>query len=158
MIDAEMGGRTFSPGVYTHGSALNIALANPVVYLDAADKPDAVFIFAVTSTLTTSDGSKIVLRNGAKEENVFWVLGTSLTMGANSILVGNVLVGAAITIGTGGKIMGRVIAQTALTCETPVAPFTIEDLRSQVRVYLNMGQVAWAKSDCNGERCGDYYG
>jgi hypothetical protein len=51
-------------------------------------------------------------------ENVFWVLGTALTMGADSILLGNVLAGSAITIGTNGKIMGRAIAQTAVTCET----------------------------------------
>jgi hypothetical protein len=169
MIDAEMGGRTFSPGVYTHGSALNIALANPVVYLDAAGDPDAVFIFVATSTLTTSAGSEIVLQNGAKAENVFWVLGTALTMGADSILVGNVLAGTAITIGTNGKIMGRAIAQTAVTCETHCtvkAPtkartrsFTLEDLKTQVGRYLDMGQVAWAKSkECYGKRCDGYYG
>jgi uncharacterized surface protein with fasciclin (FAS1) repeats len=114
---AEMGGVTFTPGVYTQGSA-NIALANPYVYLDAEDNPNAVFIFNVGSTLTTCANSIIVLERGAKAENVFWVLDTSLTMGADSILVGNVLAGAAITIGTRGKILGRAIAQTAVTCDT----------------------------------------
>jgi hypothetical protein len=59
-----------------------------------------------------------VLAGGAKKDNVFWVLGTALTMGADSILVGNVLAGSAITIGTNGSIKGRAIAQTAVTCET----------------------------------------
>ena len=118
---AEMGGKTFTPGVYVHKSAINIALTNPVVYLDAAGVPDAQFIFNIGSTLTTSAMSKIVLLNGAKADNVFWVLGTALTMGADSILVGNVLAGTAITMGTKAKIMGRAIAQTAMTCETACA-------------------------------------
>jgi hypothetical protein len=115
---AEMGGLTFTPGVHTHGSAINIALANPEVYLDAEGNPNAVFIFVAGSTLTTCAHSKIVLLNNAKAENVFWVLGTALTLGNDSIFMGTVLAGSAITINTNGKICGRAIAQTAVTCET----------------------------------------
>jgi hypothetical protein len=115
---AEMGGLTFKPGVYKHGSSINIALANPNVYLDADGDPNAVFIFVAGSTLTTCAYSKILLLNGAKEENVFWVLGTALTLGNDSVLMGTVLAGSAITINTNGKICGRAIAQTAVTCET----------------------------------------
>jgi hypothetical protein len=115
---AEMGGVTFVPGVYIHESSINIGLASPLVYLDALGDPNAEFIFNVGSTLTTCANSKIVLLNGARKENVFWVLGTALTMGADSILVGTVLAGSAITIGSRAMIMGRAIAQTAVTCET----------------------------------------
>jgi hypothetical protein len=122
---AEMGGVTFAPGVYIHESSINHALGvlleMPQVYLDADGDKDAVFIFNVGTTLTTCAGSEIVLLNGAKAENVFWVLGTGLTMGADSTLVGNVLAGSAITIGTNAKIVGRAIAQTAVTCETACA-------------------------------------
>jgi len=113
---AEMGGMTFTPGTYTHGSAINIALANPIVTLDGEGDENAVFIFIAGSTLTTCAFSQIVLQNGANAENVFWVLGTSLTMGADSIMVGTFLAGSAVTIGTNGKIWGRVIAQTGVTC------------------------------------------
>jgi hypothetical protein len=115
----EIGGLTFSPGTYTSGSSINIAAGT--VTLDASsftNKDDAVFIFNAVSTLTTSAGSEIVLTGGAKKENVFWYLGTALTMGADSTLVGNVYAGSAITIGTNGRIVGRAIAQTAVTCET----------------------------------------
>jgi hypothetical protein len=115
---AEMGGVTFIPGLYIHALSINIAAANPKVYLDAVEDETAQFIFNVGSTLTTCAGSEIVLLNGAKAENVFWFLGTALTMGANSRLQGNVLAGSAITIGANAKIVGRAIAQTAVTCET----------------------------------------
>jgi hypothetical protein len=117
-MHAEMGGETFLPGIYSYGEGINIALTNPMVVLDAEGDADAVFIFHAGTTLTTCAGSHIELLNGAKVENVFWVLGTALTMGANSILVGTVLAGSAITIGTNGEIVGRAIAQTAVTCET----------------------------------------
>jgi hypothetical protein len=118
MATGEMGGVIFTPGVYTHGSAINIALTNPTVYLDALNDENAVFIFVAGTTLTTCAGSNIVLLNGAKADRVYWVLGTALTMGADSSLKGTVLAGTAITIGTNGGICGRAIAQTAISCET----------------------------------------
>jgi len=69
----EAGDKTFTPGVYKQGSAINIALANPKVYLDAGGDETAVFIFVAGSTLTTCANSEIVLVNEAKADNVFWV-------------------------------------------------------------------------------------
>jgi hypothetical protein len=118
MDTGEMGGVTFTSGVYTIGTALTVALTNPTVYLDAQDDENAVFIFVAGTTLTTCAGSNIVLLNGARADRVYWVLGTALTMGADSSLKGTVLAGTAITIGTNGNICGRAIAQSAVTCET----------------------------------------
>jgi hypothetical protein len=56
---SEMGGLTFTPGVYTHGSSINIGLDNPTVYLDAEKDPAAKFIFQAGSTLTTCVHSNI---------------------------------------------------------------------------------------------------
>ena len=114
-IAAEMGGITFTPGIYKAGTSLNIAVAN-LVYLDG--DADDEFIFVAGTTLTAGAGVEIVLLNGAKADNVFWVLGTALAMGANSILVGNVLAGSTITMGTNAQITGRAIAQGAVTCGT----------------------------------------
>jgi hypothetical protein len=114
---AIMGGVTFTPGLYTHPSAIGIAAAG-VVTLDAGGDEDAVFIFHAGTTLGTGAGSQIVLRNGAKAENVYWVLGTALVMGADSLIRGAVLAGSAITIGANGIIFGRAIAQTTVSCPT----------------------------------------
>ena len=122
---AEMGGLTFGPGVYTHGSALNIALTGPTVTLDAQGDANAFFVFIAGTTLTTCANSNIALINGARADNVFWILGSALTMGADSTLVGSVLTGTAITIGTNGKICGHALAQSAVTCETACTVSTL---------------------------------
>ena len=116
-LDAEIGGMTFTPGVYVYGLSTNVALS-VTVYLDAKGVSNAQFVFNIGTTLTTSAKSKVVLLNGAMAENVFWVLGTALIMGADSVLVGNVLAGSSITMGTNAKISGRAIAQAAITCAT----------------------------------------
>jgi hypothetical protein len=48
---------------------------------------------------------------------------------------------------------------TKAPTEKPVAPFTTRmELQVQVKGYLSIGQVAWANSECDEKRCGDYYG
>jgi hypothetical protein len=147
---AEMGGKTFSPGVHTHGSAINIASTNPKVYLDAKGDPDAVFVFNVGTTLTTCAGSEIVLLDGARKDNVFWVLGTALTMGADSILVGSVLAGSAITMGTNASIMGRAIAQTAVTCETHCTIETTGRFSAEAEFNAGEGSAVYNAGEYSG--------
>jgi hypothetical protein len=115
-MPGDIGGMTFTAGTHVHPSAVLIPLTAPEVYIDAQGDPDAVFIFKAGSTLLTCAGCKIVLINGAKPENVFWILGTALTMGADSIIVGTVMAGSAVTIGLNSMICGDVIAQTSVTC------------------------------------------
>ena len=112
---AEIGGVRFYPGTYVHPSAVGIA-ANQNVYLDAQGDPNAVFIFKMGSALTTGAGCKIVLENNANPENVYWLLGSALTTGADNILVGTIMAGSAITIGHNNLICGDVIAQSSVTC------------------------------------------
>jgi hypothetical protein len=118
-IPMEIGGLTLTPGVYTHYSPIYIlSSSKPWVILDAQGNEDAVFIFVARSKLSTANESKIVLVNGAKAENVFWIIGTLANIGSHSTFAGNMLAGTAITIGLGGMIVGRVIAGTAVTCSS----------------------------------------
>jgi hypothetical protein len=57
----------------------------------------------------------------AMSKNVFWVVGTSVTMGAttagaSSSMKGNLLAYAAITMGTGSNLQGFALAMSAGTC------------------------------------------
>jgi hypothetical protein len=69
-----------------------------------------VFIFQAASTLITAAASNVNLVNGAQASNVFWVVGSSATIGTNSALQGNVLALTSITVTTGTTIDGRALA------------------------------------------------
>lgn len=111
-------GQTLTPGVYTSTSSL--ALSGDLT-LDAKGDPSAVFIFQIASTLTTGSGSQIILANGAKACNVFWQVGSSATLGTNSIFKGQILALTSITVTTGVNLEGRALARNgAVTLDSDV--------------------------------------
>jgi hypothetical protein len=118
LASGEMSGMTFYAGVHNFPGALSFGTANTKVTLDASGNNDAKFYFYAASTLTTAANTQLVLVNGAHPKNVYWVIGTAATLGANSWLKGSIIAGSAITLGTGAHLHGRAIAQTAVTCET----------------------------------------
>ncbi len=109
-IAVELGGTTQTPGVYD--SAAGTFGITGTVTLDAKGDPDAVFIFKSASTLITAAGSRVKLVNGAQAANVFWQVGSSATLGTNSVLRGNVMALASITVTTGATVDGRMLART----------------------------------------------
>ena len=87
--------------------------------LDAQGDPNAVFFFQAASTLITASASNVVLVNGAQAANVFWVVGSSATLGTNSTLQGSILALTSITVTTGTTIDGRALARNgAVTLDT----------------------------------------
>ena len=110
-IPTELGGTTVTPGVYN--SAAGTFGITGTLTLDAQGNPNAVFIFQAASTLITASASNVVLLNGAQASNVFWVVGSSATLGTSSTLQGSILALASITVTTGVNIQGRALARTA---------------------------------------------
>jgi hypothetical protein len=119
---ADMTGLTFTPGVYDGGA---VALSAGSVTLNAQGDPDAVFIFQIGSTLIPAAGTQVVLENGAQAQNVFWQVGSSATLGANSIFYGTIMANTTITLGNGVTLYGRALASTGavnLAGDTITAP------------------------------------
>ena len=81
------------------------------VTLDAQGNANAIFIFQIGSTLTTIANTQVVLAGGAQAKNIFWQVGSSATLGTNSIFKGNILALTSITITTGVNLEGRALAQ-----------------------------------------------
>jgi hypothetical protein len=110
-IPTELGGTTETSGVYN--SAAGTFGITGTVTLNAQGNPNAVFIFQAASTLITASASNVKLENGAKAADVFWVVGSSATLGTYSTFRGNIMALASITVTTGVTIQGRALARTA---------------------------------------------
>ena len=125
-IASDLAGRTFHRGV--HHSTAALALTGTVT-LDAGGDADAVFIFQADAAFTTSAGSTVVLANGARAANVYWVVAGAAGTGAGTSLVGTVLAEGAITLGATTTLEGRALslgtvtlAGNLLTGVAPAAP------------------------------------
>jgi hypothetical protein len=79
--------------------------------LDAQGDPNAVFIFQIGSTLTTTGGYGVVLTGNAQASNVYWQVGSSATIGSGTVFKGIIMAEADITFVTGATLEGRALAQ-----------------------------------------------
>jgi len=110
-VAGNLGGRTLYPGLYKSTGSLEISSGD--LTLDAQGDPNAVFIFQMASTLTTTSGRQVILSGGARANNVYWQVGSSATLGTTSVFKGNILALASITLQTGATLEGRALTQTA---------------------------------------------
>jgi hypothetical protein len=112
LVVTDLGGQILTPGVYTTSASIGIT-GN--LTLDAKGDPNAIFIFRAGSTLTTSSSSSVSMTNGGSQCNVYWLVGSSATLGVNSTFLGTVLASSNITAGTGATIFGRLLALKGTT-------------------------------------------
>lgn len=122
-VAGNLGGQTLTRGLYKSTSSLAISSGN--LTLDAQGDANAVFIFQIASTLTTTSGLQVILAGGAQASNIFWQVGSSATLGTNSVFKGTILAYASISLTTGATLEGRALARiggVTLQSNTVVAP------------------------------------
>jgi LPXTG-motif cell wall-anchored protein len=110
---ADLANLTLQAGVYSGPSKGALSLTGPLT-LDGAGNPNSVFIFQTDSTLITAAASTVTLINGASECNVFWQVGSSATLGAGSVFVGNILALESITLTNSVTVHGRALARNGV--------------------------------------------
>ncbi len=95
-----------TPHTYLLNSAT--VLTN-IVYLNAQDNTNAVFVIKVNGAFSTSTFSKVILLNGAQAKNVFWKVEGAVNINNNSIFSGTLVCNnAAVSLIAVDSINGRI--------------------------------------------------
>ena len=111
-LAASLDDMTLAPGVYTVApAATNLTRT---LILDGGGNAAARWVFLMPTTLITSPGSSIRVINTGINASVYWVVGSSATLGTPSTFAGNVLAYTSITMNSTVNIAcGRALALTA---------------------------------------------
>jgi hypothetical protein len=117
LTGTDLGGLTLTAGVYSFSTSAQ--LTGPLV-LNAQGLSNQLFVFQIGSTLTTASASSVSIINPGANDGVFWVVGSSATLGTTTSFLGNILASASITFDTGATDdCGRALAETgAVTLDT----------------------------------------
>jgi hypothetical protein len=103
-------GQVLIAGIYAISGATTLDLD---LTLNAEGNANAVFIFQIAGTFSTSAGSKVKLMNGALACNVFWKVEGAVEMASGTTMRGTVIANnAAINIHTGDTLEGRALSTT----------------------------------------------
>ena len=71
-----------------------------------------IYIFQLGSTLITASGSSVVLIGGAQPCDIFWQVGSSVTLGPTTAFVGNIMALDSIAMNARATLWGRALART----------------------------------------------
>jgi len=101
-------GEVLFPGVYDLTGA--VSMANTLT-MDGNGDSTSVFIIRMTGALTTGDPTTVVLTNGARARNIFWVGQAAMAMAANTIMKGTWISHAgAVSMAAGSNLEGRMFS------------------------------------------------
>lgn len=123
-LSGNINGLTLVPGLYESGTSIEISPAG-ILYLDGQGDANAVFVIRSATSITTESTSMVVLTNGAKAKNIFWVAGTAVTLGTNSKMNGTIIASTSISLLTGARLDGRALIQGAAAGQISLDQSTI---------------------------------
>jgi len=110
VLQGDLTGLVLAEGTYKTASSTGIGTVGGILTLTG--NSSSVFVFQIGSTLTTLSTTQVVLTGGVLPSNVFWQVGSSATLGTNSVFVGTIMAQASITLTTGASLQGRALART----------------------------------------------
>jgi len=118
LTGTDLGGLILSPGVYYFSTSAQLT---GILTLDAQGEANAQFVFQIGTTLTTATDSQVTIVNMnidglvGPDNGVYWLVGTSATIGVNTQFAGNILAMESITLNTGASIdFGRALARNGV--------------------------------------------
>ena len=110
ILGGNLTGMTLGPGVYTVGAATS-NLTGTLTLTDHG-VAGSIFVFQMSSTLITSPESMINVAGLSPSDKVFWVVGSTATLGDNTAFDGNILALTDIIFDPGATdLCGRALAR-----------------------------------------------
>jgi len=150
-ISGDIGGLTLTPGVYFAETTLGVT-GN--ITLDGQGNSDSVFIFITGTALFTGASTNVILIGNAQFCHVYWIVGSSATLGANNNVGGSFNAYASISVGSGTSIMGRLHARQALTIDSAtiqnIASCTSSNDLAKCSTPVNLGTNPQSINDIDG--------
>ncbi|MEO7175545.1 MAG: ice-binding family protein, partial [Saprospiraceae bacterium] len=123
-------GETLSPGVYDLPAAVSLAAT---LTMDGGGDTNSVFIIRMVGALTTGALTTVVLSNGARARNIFWVCEAAIAMAATTIMKGTLISHAgAVSMAAGSNLEGSMFSLVGAismgpgTITRPVGPSYID--------------------------------
>ena len=117
----DLGGRTLTSGVYRFDTT---AGQTGTLTLDAQGQNNAYWVFQIGTSLTTAANASVTFANlgsnNGSDLGLFWNTGTTITIGANNIFMGNYLSGTSISVGNNSNGGGRALALSAIALDQNV--------------------------------------
>jgi hypothetical protein len=105
LTGVNLGNRTLVPGVYCQTSAPVTGLSGTLIL-----NGPGIYIFQLGSTLITASGATISLIGGAQPCDIFWQVGSSVTLGSTTSFIGNILAHDSIGMDARATLWGRALA------------------------------------------------
>ena len=103
-----LGGLELTPGVYTFNSSAQLTGTLEINWEGMSNQS---VVFQIGSTLTTPSASMVVGINAGQNDNIYWNVGSSATLGTTTSFQGTIIAVASDTLTTGATDeCGRIIA------------------------------------------------
>ncbi|MFT5628817.1 MAG: hypothetical protein ACI92X_002073, partial [Dokdonia sp.] len=106
-------GETLTTGVYHIAGAGSLAGS---ITLDGENDPDAIFVFKFAGAFSVAAQSRVILVNGARRCNIFWISGAGVATGALDLgtftyMKGTLIAhGGACSAGANSSVEGRMLS------------------------------------------------
>ena len=81
-----------------------------VLTLDASNDARAQWIFQMTGDLSVGSEASVALTNGALASNVYWIVGSSASLGYGSIVSGDIIAISSILVALNAVLDGRLLS------------------------------------------------
>jgi hypothetical protein len=114
-----IGGLTLTTGVYTFDRNILIGSATELTF---SGSDTDIFIIKTTGSVVQAANTKVILKDGALAENIFWQVAGEFTVEAGAHMEGVLLVMTTVVFVTGSSLNGRILTQTA--CDLQMATIT----------------------------------